>query len=269
MNTDWIAVRHGGYGWRIRPGLEGWLRGRDWAPPRAGMPGVAVIQRWGSRMSARLAGDAPDGGDLFVKWSGLRHAGEAFRFAVTPSRVAAEWRMNGRLAAAGVAVAECLAVGERRTAGLWRGGVLAMRAVTPPQTLASFMSAASEREARPAIAAAASLTARLHARGFCHRDLHGDNLLLAAGGGEAILVDLHEAVFRRRLPEREWIADLARLNATTPGSRGGRLRFWVRYARARRLARSRHKAWIRAIDRETRRLWDRHYRKRGERLERY
>ncbi len=269
MSTDWIAVRYGGLRWRVRPGVEGWLRAQEWRSPEADAPGVRVVQRWGSRVSALLEGIAPGGGDLFVKWYGVRHAGEAIRFSVLPSRAAKEWRMNERLAAAGMPVAECLAVGERRTAGLWRGGVLVLRALAPVQTLAGRLREASESEARRWVDATAALVARLHDRGFCHHDLHGDNLLLDRESGRVVLTDLHETTCRRVLPERDWVGELARLNGYTPGSRRWRLRFWARYARARKLDRSLDRDRVRAIDRETKRLWERHFLKRGTHIERY
>jgi hypothetical protein len=169
-------------------------------------------------------------------------------------------------------VAECLALGERRTGGLWRGGVLILKAVTPPLTLAAFLRTAPEAAARQAVERAADLVARLHGQGFCHHDLHGDNLLVELNDGRPgrlRLVDLHECTRHRSLAERLWLGDLARLNAYTPAAGRLRLRFWRRYAAARGLPRTGSKEWIRMIDRETRMLWERHFRKRGHSIELY
>jgi len=269
VSEIWSCLDHGGLRWQVRAGLEAWLRARDWAPPADEGPGIRIVHRRGGRVAALLAGAAPGGGDLFVKWYGLRHAAEAVKFAVTRSRSAAEWRMNRRLAEAGVPVAECLAAGERRTAGLWRGGVLVLRAVTPPLTVNAFLREASGPAAARALDAAARLVARLHERGFRHHDLHGNNLLLERGGARLVVIDLHEMTGPRPLSERAWVEELARLNGYTCVSRNGRLRFWVRYAKARKLDRNLAKTRLRAIDRETRRLWDRHFRKRGERIDLY
>ncbi len=272
MTDSWLFLDHAGMRWRVRPGLEKRVRERDWAWPGSEETGLRIVQRWGSRVAAVWEKDAADGGDLFVKWYGLRHLGEGLKFAVMPSRPAAEWRMNGELEAAGIPVVECLALGERRIGGWWRGGVLILRAVTPPLTLSAFLRAASEPEARRAIELAADLVARFHARGFCHHDLHGDNLLVVKRDGRLdrlLLADLHECTRHRRLSDRLWVGDLARLNAYTPAVGRLRFRFWRRYAAARGLPRERFKDWLRTIDWETRALWERHFRKRGTSIELY
>ena len=272
VSRDWIGLDHDGLAWNVRPAAKPLILRQDWAPPVADSDRWRIVQRWGSRVSALGEAAGPLSGGLFVKWCGLRHPGEALRFAVTDSRSMAEWRTNICLAGLGIFVAECLAVGERRRFGCWTGGVLVFRAVTPPLTLAACLRAAPEAAARRLTAAAADLTARLHEHGFCHHDLHGDNVLVDQAGTPAerlLLVDLHEATRHRDLAAADWLADLARLNAYTPGSRACRLRFWARYAAARRLPRERFRGWLAEIERETRRLWDRHYRKRGESIELY
>jgi hypothetical protein len=222
VSRDWIGLDHDGLAWNVRPAAKPLILRQDWAPPVADSDRWRIVQRWGSRVSALGEAAGPLSGGLFVKWCGLRHPGEALRFAVTDSRSRAEWRTNACLAGLGISVAECLAVGERRRFGLWTGGVLVFRAVTPPLTLAACLRAAPEAAAR-----------------------------------------------RRAEAAADWLADLARLNAYTPGSRACRLRFWARYAAARRLPRERLRGWLAEIDRETRRLWKRHYRKRGESIELY
>jgi tRNA A-37 threonylcarbamoyl transferase component Bud32 len=266
---DWRRLEHAGWRWRVRPGEEGRILKRQWAPPEADGDGWRIVQRWGSRVSAL---EATPGGELFVKWYGLRHPGEALRFAVTPSRPEREWRMIGSLAGAGVSVADCLAVGERRRFGLWTGGILVLKAVTPPLTLAAVLKACPGTGSRKVVDEAACLAARLHDSGHCHHDLHGDNLLVDRTGGlpgRLVLIDLHEATRSRRVAEAEWLADLARLNAYTPGGRNVRMRFWVRYATRRGLPRGQWRRWVGELERETRRLWDRHYKKRGESIECY
>lgn len=270
MRTDWLSVEHAGWRWRVRPEAAPLILGREWSPPAADGRGWRIVQRWGSRVSAL---DESPGAGLFVKWYGLRHTGEALRFAFTPSRPEAEWAMNARLGGEGLPVADCLALGERRRCGLWVGGILVLRAVVPPLTLSGLLENAAAGPARRAADAAADLAAALHGRGYCHHDLHGDNLLVERPGEAAerlLLVDLHEATRSGgAAAEGDWLGDLARLNAYTPGSRNLRLRFWLRYAGRRGLPRERFREWIGKVDRETRRLWERHRRKRGTSIERY
>lgn len=272
MTDSWLRLDHAGMRWRVRPDAEARVREREWRRPASGGAGLRIVQSWGSRVSAVWEGAAADGGDLFVKWYGLRHFGEALRFVVTPSRPAAEWRMNRALAAAGIPVVECLALGERWAGGLWRGGVLILKAVTPPLTLSAFLRTAPEAEARRAVELAADLVVRFHAQGFCHHDLHGDNLLVQRRDGQLdrlLLTDLHEGTRHRSLSRGRWVGDLARLNAYTPAGGHLRLRFWRRYAAGRGWTRAQDHDWIRTIDRETRALWARHFKKRGTSIELY
>jgi hypothetical protein len=258
--------------WRVRPGDEQRIRGRDWTPPDANRPGVIVVQRWGSRLSALWSAAPGETGDLFVKWYGLRHPWEGLKYALKPSRPEAEWRMNRLLAEAGVPVVDCLALGECRTGGWWRGGVLVLKAVSPPVTLSAYLKTASDEDALKAVGMAADLVARFHGLGFCHHDLHGDNVLVEQEQGKPVkllLVDLHETTRHRSMRDGLWLDDLARLNGYTPGNRRLRLRFWVRYAAARGLARKEFRGWLGRIEQETRELWERHFRKRGERIELY
>ncbi len=264
MKAAWLRLDHAGLRWRVRPGDEPLILKRQWTPPAADGDGWRIVQARGNRVSALAEG-------LFVKWYRRRHAGEALRFALGASRPEAEWTMNGRLSEAGIPVADCLALGERRRFGLWVSGVLVLKAVMPPLTLAACLRTAPEDRARRLAAAAANLVAGLHDGGFCHHDLHGDNLLVDPAGKpeRLLLVDLHEITTHAAVASKDWLADLARLNAYTPGSRNLRLRFWVCYAKSRRLPREHARAWLMDIERETRRLWKRHYRKRGESIERY
>jgi hypothetical protein len=258
--------------WLVRRGEEERIRGRDWAPPAGNLPGVNIVQRWGCRLSAVWAATPGETGDLFVKWYGLRHPWEGLKYALKPSRPAAEWRMNRMLTDLGVPVVDCLAMGERRVAGWWRGGVLVLKAVSPPVTLSAYLKTARDEHARQAVGMVADLVARFHGLGCCHHDLHGDNVLVEQDQGRPVrllLVDLHETTRHRSMRPGLWLDDLARLNGYTPGDRRLRLRFWVRYAAARGLARKEFRGWLGRIEQSTRQLWERHFRKRGVRIELY
>lgn len=272
MSGEWLRLEHGGLSWQVRPGEERRIRDRDWIAEPGNLPGVRVVQQWGSRTSAVWPAIPGETGDLFVKWYGPRHPWEGLKYVLKESRPASEWRMNRMLVEAGVPVVDCLALGERRTGGWWRGGVLVLKAVTPPVTLSAYLKKAEGRDATAVIRLAADLVARLHGLGYCHHDLHGDNVLVEQEDGRParlLLVDLHEATRHRVLEDRLWMDDLARLNGYTPGNRRLRLRFWLRYAAARGLARKGFRGWMNGIERETRVLWERHFRKRGVRIELY
>ena len=272
MTGDWLRLNHGGLSWRIHPEAADKIRSRDWEAPVADGNGLRIVQQRGSRVSALWEGAGADGGDWFVKWYGLRHPAEALKYWFRPSRLEAEWRRNGELAAAGLPVAECLAFGERRSGGWWTGGVLIQRAVTPPLTLAAFLAGGAAPAAGRVADLAADLVARFHARGYRHHDLHGENVLVVQREGRPVgllLADLHETT-RSRIPaDRSRTDDLARLNAYTPGGARLRMRFWLRYAATLGLTRERRREWFCEIDRESRAIWKRHFGKRGTHIERY
>jgi tRNA A-37 threonylcarbamoyl transferase component Bud32 len=110
----------------------------------------------------------------------------------------------------------------------------------------------------------------MHRAGCYHRDLHGNNILVDGQGPEArvLFADFHELLRLRIALAPAAIADLARLNGFVEAGARERLRFAVRYLRARAVPRHRVRPWVRAVDRRTRRLWSR-YRARGVEYARY
>jgi hypothetical protein len=97
----------------------------------------------------------------------------------------------------------------------------------------------------------AELVARLHARGWYHRDLYLQHVVLAEqGAGERlVLLDVGRAR-RDQRPRRRWfVKDLAALAHSAPQGVGARdrLRFLSRYARWRRLGRDERRALARAV----------------------
>ncbi|MEM7310044.1 MAG: lipopolysaccharide kinase InaA family protein [Planctomycetota bacterium] len=102
----------------------------------------------------------------------------------------------------------------------------------------------------------ADLVARLHARGWYHRDLYLHQLLVGPDE-ELLLIDVGRAR-RERAPRRRWhVKDLAALLSSTPSTvtRAERMRVLGRYLETRGLAGERA-AWARAVVRKARRIAD-------------
>ncbi|MFB3891567.1 MAG: lipopolysaccharide kinase InaA family protein [Phycisphaerae bacterium] len=89
---------------------------------------------------------------------------------------------------------------------------------------------------RRATVALADMIGKMHAAGVSHDDLHCGNILVRAGGGELVLMDLHRARRRRRLGRRARAANLAQLlyDRCDWTTRTDRLRFLKRYLQAAR-----------------------------------
>lgn len=231
-----------------------------------------VRQEKSGRLSVVLAGGAAGWSRaVFVKVYRPRHLLEPVKYLFKRTRAAAEWRINGQLNAAGVPTAARLAWGEVRRAGVWSRSVLVTEAVVPPLTLNAFLAAGRPAaEVRAVVRRAAACVAALHEAGYRHPDLHGDNILVRESprGAELAFVDLHEIRRAGGVGPRGAQADLARLNAYASASLISRLRFLRAYLRGRGLP-GPLRAWAAGIDRRTRRIWARHFRKRGTRIERY
>ena len=120
--------------------------------------------------------------------------------------------------------------------------------------------------------ALASHLARLHEAGFYYRDLHSENILLhvpGEGAPSVYFVDLHEV--RNVGTIRRWMCvdDLGRLSGYTVIPACYRVAFLKTYLAERGLAAEDWKAWARDVDRRTREIWARFYRKRGRRIDTY
>jgi hypothetical protein len=152
-----------------------------------------------------------------------RGAADRWKRALGLSPAAREFSLLRRLHAAGVGVPEPLALyrfaaGERVLVTRWIEGEPLLEALARPR-----------RERRALLAATGALVARLHAAGFCHRDLHAGNLWVTASG--PVLIDLPAALPRaprwlrrrdlgeldRSLADALSLADRLRLRAAALG----------------------------------------------------
>ena len=233
--------------------------------------GVLLHERRG-RVSVLLQNGWPGQGDLFAKFYYPRCWQEHIKYLVKPTRAAAEWRTSRALLAAGVPTPRPLGWGEKRTAGIWRGSVLLMAAVTPRTTLAAHLREHGDApETGALVIRTADAVARLHAAGFFHGDLHGANIMLGPGDAGPVphLVDLHEVRQLSEVGRRRRVEDLARLNSSVFARPRQRLAFLNRYLASVPGADVERLAWARDIDSQTRRIWRRWAAKHGNRIEKY
>lgn len=145
-----------------------------------------------------------------------------------------EWTWTQRLAREGVSCPRPIALGEQ-----WRG----RREVRSAIIVASVSGTSLEQRARDGrplsraisgelLGHSASLIARLHQRGYVHRDLYLSHIFFDpdAAGDRLHLIDL-QRVFRPRRMRRWIVKDLAALHASTPDAwitRTDRLR-WLKF----------------------------------------
>ena len=135
-----------------------------------------------------------------------------------------------------------------------RSGVV-MAAVPHRRTLQEVLAAGSGPERRAWLDRLADLVARLHAKGWIHRDLYLHQVVVD-GDRDLVLLDVGRARRSRRLPRRRWhVKDLAALHLSAPGSvtAAERLRTLQRYLRARGLE-GPVRPWVRSVVRKARRL---------------
>jgi tRNA A-37 threonylcarbamoyl transferase component Bud32 len=183
-----------GYRGLALPAVEEALR-RDVLPDpmacaRGGEPLRPSVSRLTSRV--RLAG----AGAVLLKVHRVRSLGEALRSLLRPGRARCEWDAARYLAAAGVPVAEALAVGEARRAGLLRSSFFAARFVPGLRPAHEALPARPPEEREVLLARLAALLRGLHDRGFDHRDLHAGNVLVGDGEAAAarlLVTDLHRS----------------------------------------------------------------------------
>jgi len=210
---------------------ESWL-----APAEA-----TVVRRRDGRENLRW--NAPPG-EAGATWFGKRFERAPWRGRAPAFQ---EW-VNGRaLAAAGIAVPECVAVArvERGASVLWTRGV------APGATLRELLPtlARDDLRRRALLLEAARVARRLHAAGFVHRDLYLDHFLLEAAPREPrerlVVIDHSRVAWFKTLPARARTKDLAALefSARAAGaSRAERWRALLTYARGDRRAARRYVA---------------------------
>lgn len=224
------------------------------------------------RTCHRVADGWPGHGDVMAKRHAPRASVEYVKYVVQPTRAATEWRIGCRFEAAGIPTPLPLAWGERRVGGVWLGSILVVEGVFPGKTLGDFLTETRAPGAvMPVLEQAAKGVALIHNAGFHYRDLHGHNVLLRDRDGppEVLFTDLHEVRPHGRVTRDMAIDDLGRLNSSVSTRRAFRLRFLEVYLRSRGIDTAELAAWRRDIDARTRAIWERSYRKRGVRVERY
>jgi hypothetical protein len=158
-------------------------------------------------------------------WWSERARGLALR---SPARTEAENLLA--LRALGLPVPEPLAWAEETRArwNAWRGrgrSVCVQRWVEHAQTLAERAPLAAVPERRRLARELGGLVGRMHAAGWCHRDLYLEHFLVTATG--LVLIDLGRARRGRPLARRWLVKDLAALAMSCPAGIDRRTRCLV------------------------------------------
>ena len=107
------------------------------------------------------------------------------------------------------------------------------------------------------IAHLADFARRFHLTGLCHRDFYLAHIFLD-DDGQLHLIDLHRTFKPGILAKRHIVKDIAQLHYSTPGdiiSRADRLRFYLRYARIKKIT-PRHRRFLRRVNAKAWRMAD-------------
>lgn len=251
----------------VGQGLDG-LRGAEEALEAAF---AARPEVWMRRMPGRetFAWPDPQGTTVLKRYLG-DEPGEALAALIRLRSPRSPGRREGEnlraLAADGLPVPAALGWWEERNPGAWldhrfgRSAVL-MQRVAHEETLRDVCRSRPDEARERWTAPLAELVARLHARGWYHRDLYLQHVVLASsdGGGapRLVLLDVGRAR-RRRRPRRRWfVKDLAALLHSAPESVGPRprLRFFAAYCARRGVAgRAARRALLRDVAAKARRM---------------
>ncbi len=126
-------------------------------------------------------------------------------------------------------------------AGRLRGAVAASAVAMQKIEHQEHLRQLAERDPRVALQhlhALALLVGHLHARGWHHRDLYLQHVIVEPLTQRLVLLDVGRARQRRRVARRWFVKDLAALQFSTPPTIGARarLRFLAAYLRARQLS---------------------------------
>lgn len=176
-----------------------------------------------------------------------------------------EWRNLLALRNAGIPTADPVAVGERVISDGSRESLvmtLCLDGYLPADQyiaarFAPPLSPERRREKTALIQVIAALTARMHARGFNHRDFYLCHLFVRSGAGaapEVRLIDLQRLGYDLFWPRRWRVKDLAQLHYSSldlPISERDRLRFFARY-RCRTMDRKQLRQVLRQIVKKSR-----------------
>ncbi|MBI4569918.1 MAG: hypothetical protein HY719_16115 [Planctomycetes bacterium] len=214
LDRFWATFRHGGFVWRF-PGGEGEVFARDFCEGR-GLP--PPLKRNAGRTLHRVLawGGA---GAAYVKVYFPRGRLDAAVSLLLRSRAQLEAEAYARLAEAGMPTADFIAWGERRTLGVLRSAVVATREVAGARDLYSLCrdrraggaGPATAEQAASLLASLGALAARLHDAGVLHGDFQAGNVLVASGGDDLRLVDLHACVETPAPARGERLANVALL----------------------------------------------------------
>ncbi|MBK7878184.1 MAG: hypothetical protein IPJ77_21215 [Planctomycetes bacterium] len=247
----------------VDPRREGASSGRPDAPASARVDGSdALLDAVPERVLRRVGERATcvvvlDGVECVVKRDRER-AGWRGLFGARASLGAREHAALAALARDGFPVPRALACVERRDArGL--ASAVAMEHVPHDETLRERLGCAEPAERARWGARLAELVATLHARGWYHRDLYLQHLVLRRGAAEEqalVLLDVGRARRERAPRERWFVKDVAALLHSTPRAVTARerLRFVARYLDLRDVSerRARRRFLARVIAKERR-----------------
>lgn len=161
--------------------------------------GASILKRNPKRAVYRVEGPI---GPLVVKVHSLRGGAERLGARLFGTRARREIETARAIASAGVRTPEAVALLEDPGAGI---AASAVRAIDGAAALGPYLEQRFRprdgrgAEKRSWLARAVGLLAALHRAGFDHRDFHGGNLLVDAGG-ELFVIDLHRVA--RGAPSR-------------------------------------------------------------------
>jgi tRNA A-37 threonylcarbamoyl transferase component Bud32 len=221
--------------------------------------GAGRVLKRGDRTQLSLITLA-DGRELCVKEDRPRSLSRRFEDVLRPSAPEREWRAAHELARRGVPAPSVHAL--VLPAAFARGSAfVVMESIAGATAVNRYALRASPQQRRQLVLRSAEFLSALHARGICHADLKGSNLLVREQGAgfELFLIDLAALRFVRRVRETARLEALAQLNASTPRvvTRAARLRFLARYAPT--ASQSERARWFRAVERRSRArgcVWD-------------
>jgi tRNA A-37 threonylcarbamoyl transferase component Bud32 len=204
--------------------------------PLPGLPPGCIVKR---------THGAPRGESWYTRLSDRRSAGQR------------EHQNLVALRADGILVPEAIAwCEERPIAGPVRSAVI-MEHVVHAETLREALARADQRERARLCAALLAIVARLHARGWYHRDLYLQHFVVRASDGALVLIDVGRAR-REDRPRARWLVkDLAALLHSTPSAVTDRERlgFLARWMSAMRItARGARRSFLRAVIRKRARM---------------
>jgi len=168
--------------------------------------GATLLKRTLTRTVHRMAAG---GTTVFVKHHRIVSLKERLKYLVLPSRASSEWEASRALRELAIPAARALAFGERRVAGVLTEAVLVSEEVADATPLGRALEEAGSKD--EILASVAELVRRAHDRNVLHRDLHGGNILLAAG--RPFFIDLHRMTIGRRVPTRRRIRNIGHLLA--------------------------------------------------------